>query len=576
MATYKIPNQQGNIVQLNISDTSGDIWSSFNIDLQDTPGKIKLARPTKQIADDTDIDDRVTAFTILDDDIYASSENALFSTSATDITNWQTRTTTPSGVEDMVVFKDQVILTTTDDLDAFDGVSTYTQDWWTARGNPSLSNSFAKILHITRVGAEKLIVGNGSEAYSYDGGITSGAILSTTLDLDTKFTITAINSGIRSTWLGTTTDVAKEAFVYEWDNTSTNYTQAYPVGDRAVLAMDIYKDAPVIITERGYIKMFNNAGFEIIGQFPFATKPLFDSSTLSGGFVGTPWFRPIHHKGTSIVGDLMYIYCNWENSDNSDTPMDEQTPNGLWVFNFKTGSLNHIGSAYNDYIQISSSPLLTLNSNQARYIFGSEKREQADSFGIHAEDLSVESTNTGYLVTSELNTNSVTDTFDEVVIKALLGSEDAILVKYRTTGDVSLPVIAEDVVWLDETTFNTTADLSYIKTRFDSSVDNRDEVEVILGQSAGKLAHITNITKSELIYSVTIDEELGQAGELSDVRIDNWKLIPRSMTLTDGEYYRFGLVEVGAWCQFKIALSGKAGYPEIREVIINTTNKSSK
>ena len=55
MATYKLP-KDGRFKQLNTGDIFGDIWSSWNIDTFSSPGKLKLARPLRQIRSDDDLD----------------------------------------------------------------------------------------------------------------------------------------------------------------------------------------------------------------------------------------------------------------------------------------------------------------------------------------------------------------------------------------------------------------------------------------------------------------------------------------------------------------------------------------
>jgi hypothetical protein len=177
------------------------------------------------------------------------------------------------------------------------------------------------------------------------------------------------------------------------------------------------------------------------------------------------------------------------------------------------------------------------------------------------------------VVTSEIESGSVRDVFEEVIVKALLGQDGEIVVKYRMRGDSELPITVENVAWVDEYTFNTTSDLSHVLERFEESEENRDEVQFILGQGSGSSAHISNVTASSLTYSVTLDRPIGLAGELSDVVIDNWRLVPRTMTQDDGECLRFGIGKEGTWGQFKIGFSGKAGYPEIRQILIKTNVK---
>lgn len=283
MATFKIPNQ-GQVRQLNINDTSGELWSSFNVDLHTEPGKIKLARPLKREANASDISNGlVSGFGAINDIPYAVTSSNLYRTTIAG--TWELADSTVSNCSDMTTFNGQLVMVTDGDLDAYDG-STFTSNWWTARGNtalPSQSPSVVQPITIetVRIGTETLVATAGSTIYAYTGGISGSPVANTQVDIDDQQIAICVKSGIRKVFIGTFTRDAEEAYVYEWDGASTNYTQAYPVGAKAVLAMTLVDDVPMIITERGEIKLFNNVGFTTVAQLPFATKPLFGNSTFT-------------------------------------------------------------------------------------------------------------------------------------------------------------------------------------------------------------------------------------------------------------------------------------------------------
>ena len=584
MATHKIPNEYGQIRQLNLSDTSGELVASKNIDLKTKEGKLKLAKPFIRVREGefaTHGDD-VEAFLLAFDDAWYLTDEGLYRSTASNYRTWNRFTDDITAGEDLEFFDGQMVWVDGTDMNAWNGDTPFgsndSPDWWTDRGNPALiSNAITvtapHILKVSRIGAETLLVTDGTNVHSYTGGIGSGAVLSSTVDLGSNFTSCCIAPAIRTNYIGTFTETAEEARVFEWDGASTNYTQSYPVGAKCVLAIETYQDTPVIVTERGEIKMFNNAGFTTIAKFPFTDSMNIDESTFTGFIEPQNVSRPIHPKGIKVVGDFIYIYVNFVNALTGSL-IDEKTPSGLWVLDMKTYSLSHIGSQDNESIFKSSTPIMVINDPNTRiFLAGSKENGGTYPEGIWIEDLDSTSTNTGYFVTKEYESNSVQDTYDEIIVKALLGQDDEIVVKYRMRNDVLLPIIAERVTWLDEYTFNTTVNLSHLETRFNASEENRDEVEIFLGQGAGNLAHITNITSSATVYSVTIDTPLGAEAEMSDVIVDNWSLVPKEMTQTDGEYLRFGIGKTGTWAQFKVGISGKAGYPEVRQFLVKTNNK---
>jgi len=332
--------------------------------------------------------------------------------------------------------------------------------------------------------------------------------------------------------------------------------------------MELVDNVPLIITETGEIKLFNNVGFSTIAKFPFAFEPVFPRS---GNSYTNPNHtnRAIHPKGIKVKDDKVYMFVNFPVI--GDLPANERTMSGIWVLDIKTRSLTHTASPDNEQIFDRVSPILVLNNSEGRLVVGGDS--DTSGVGVWVENLDNDATQYGYIVTSEIEADSIQDIFSQIVSKALIGTNDKIVVKYRGKTDTSLPIYA-DVVWANSTSFNTTADLAYIKTRYD--LGHRDEVEIVVGSGAGRLAHITNITNSGNTYQVTIDESLGTQGATAKVRIDNWIKIPETMTSSDGEVKRLGVGLTSSWCQFKIEMRGRAGRPEIREIQILTNNKEKK
>lgn len=572
MPTYKIPNQNGQVRQLNLNDTTGELWSTFNIDLHTNPGKIKLARPFESVATDTIVaSDPVEAFSILSTYFYATTSDHLVKT----ISPYDTWANVSNSINnsdskcDMTSFHGQLVRSTSTNVDAYDG-ATRTSGWWTARGNPSLTSGYPHILEVLRIGAETLAVTDGPNIYGYTGGIGSGTITSVTMDLPSNFVATCIKGTIRNAYIGTYTIDDTEAYVFQWDGTSTNYAQSYPTGAKCVLAMEVVDDVPIIVTELGEIKKFNNAGFTTIAQFPFAGKPLFADGVETGLISANNGARPIHPKGIKRHGNNVYIFAAFQSS--SSELLDERTPNGVWCLDLTTNSLSHIDSPENESLFEYASPVMLVNDPNGRLYVGG--RRVSGEYGIWRENLDPSATNYGYFVTSEIVSSDVRDIFDAVVIKAQLDTDDKITVKYRTSKDPDYPITITDATWtgVNENTFTSTdADMATVKSRFEAG--NFDEIEVLVGQGAGRLAHITNITYSNPTYTVTIDEQIGAAGQTSYIRFDNWQKVPKTMVSTNGDVTKFGIGKSGTFGQFKIALAGKAGLPEIREVLIKTNPK---
>lgn len=570
MAVYKIPNQEGRVRQLNLNDTAGELWATRNIDIHTNPGKIKLARPFKQVATDSDVGgDDVEAFAILGANAYALTSGGLFRDSSPfDDWNSIASAVNNGSKRDMVVFKGVLAISTSNNIDSFNG-TTKTSSWWTARGNPSLTDGYPHILEVLRIGAETLAVTDKNKVHAYTGGIAADPILSTTVELDAQFVATCLKSAIRNVWIGTYTEDAEQAHVFEWDGASTNYTESYPVGAKAVLAMEIIDNIPLIITERGDIKIFNNAGFQTVAQFPFSKDPVFANGVETGLIQPDNLARPVHPKGMRRKGNTVFIYANFEDLLATDYGLKKRTPSGVWALDLTTWSLTHLGSQGNESLFATSTPLMVINESSGRIFMGGRTEESLN--GIWIEDLDDTSENYGYAVTSEVEADGIQEVFNETITKALLGADDDIVLKYRSRNDVLLPLVLPNCFWASATQFNTAEDLSYIKTRFD--LGERDEIEVLLGQGSGRLAHITEIVENSGSYEVTIDEEIGVAPEESTIRFDNFKKVPKAMTAEDLEVLRLGVGDNSSWAQYKLALHGKAGNPTIRSFTMTTNTK---
>jgi hypothetical protein len=576
MATRKLKSN-GYVKQLNLNDTVGELIQSFNIDLKESVGKIKLAYPLKKVANSTLLNDKsITGFGVLSANngtVYAITDSqggfSKILSSQKPYTSWTDVTDgAPSNLGDATVFGGQLVVAESTDLGAFDG-SDYTSGWWTDRGNPALGtfNTNPHILETLYIGAETLVVTDGNEVHAYTGGIDSGAVVSVTVELGGDFLATCLKPSIRRVWIGTMTEDSNEARVFEWDGASTNYTQSYPVGTKGVLAMEIVNDTPLIITDTGEIKMFNNVGFTTVAQFPFAFKPHTADGILFGDIEKDALLRPIHPKGIKKVGNIVYIMVNWKDDD---LPIDEKTPAGLWTLDLTTYSLTHLSSPDNQQIFEQSAPILAIEDGVTRLFTGGKLLD--GEVGIWIEDLGA-TNHYGHFTSVEIESDSIEDSFNQIVIKALLGTSDSVVVKYRGENDVLLPINFTGT-WLTSNQINTTFDLSHALTRFTEG--HYDEVEITSGSGSGRLAHITDISASSGTYQITLDETIGTAGESATARIDNWIKIPERMTQADGEVKRLGIGEVSSWVQVKVEMRGKSGYPEIREIQLLTNNKQGK
>jgi len=139
MSIQRIPNEQKQVIQSNVGDYGGNLWSTFNVDLHTNPGTIKTSRKlTQAITSDTIGTDIVQAFSIYNNNYYIVTNDRVFTCSTnndpTDENNWSEISTLGAedlGVEtDAVVLNNQLLISLGTDVMAWDG-STKDEDWWT-------------------------------------------------------------------------------------------------------------------------------------------------------------------------------------------------------------------------------------------------------------------------------------------------------------------------------------------------------------------------------------------------------------------------------------------------------------
>ena len=115
----------------------------------------------------------------------------------------------------------------------------------------------------------------------------------------------------------------------------------------------------------------------------------------------------------------------------------------------------------------------------------------------------------------------------------------------------------------DASTINTTDTVT--------GVEIGDEVTFTNGSNSGKIAHITALNDSGVVTAITLDTDVGTAGDTGSVEIDNWKLHKDSYTETNGENKQLGVGETSPWIQYKVVFDGDI---EMRKFISKSNAKT--
>lgn len=173
--------------------------------------------------------------------------------------------------------------------------------------------------------------------------------------------------------------------------------------------------------------------------------------------------------------------------------------------------------------------------------------------------------NRGDIITQKIFSEDKEDVWNRIIVKAgnIKNTNDKVIVKYRIIDDEGMPFSSAQfqgtfartpITWTSSTTFTTNAD-AYSEW---VNADIGDEVSFLAGNGAGWTAHITNISESSGVFTVTIDETYGfyASGDSANVSVNNWTKLG-ILTSTDGVLQKeFALNEKSNFIQIKLELRG--------------------
>ena len=577
MSTQRVPNSQKQIIQSNVGDYAGNLWSTFNCDLDSNPGVIKAAPRLTQVLGSSELgSDIVQALQIHDGNYVLATNGRVFECSTnnnpTDVSNWSAISTLgleDLGLEtDMTSFAGLLLISLGTDIMSYVG-TTKDDDWGTdVAGLTALTAGYVHTMDVLRSGTDTLFITDKNKIRYYNGD-AGGTIIT----LDPQMVANAMTPSLDRMWVGSYTEVENNAYVYEVQIGATNingdpsYNQSYEVGGRVCLAMFTYRNTPFVITDRGYIQAFNGAGFQTVAQFPWATQSKVMEGCRPGLIQDSPTSKAIHPKGAKVNGKYCYIYVNTDDEYVSNQNLDARSPAGVWVLDLETYSLTHkyaLTETSTDY-GISkvdrSGPLLITNTPETRIMVGGDNGADGNSTGVWMEGTS---TPQAYFTTIRHEAESVADAFEKLVVKNdTLNTNETITIKYKDLTLPNFPYLVNAVTWLSANVFTTTDTMTNIVVGY--------EVEFLAGLGAGQLAHIQSITGGTT-KTVTVDTSFGVLNSTSDVQIESYKLLNKKVDADDGEVKALGSGETSPSRQYKVVMKGDV---TVRETISKSNNNNS-
>jgi hypothetical protein len=612
MSIITIPNPQTKtFVQSNTSDVLGTMQNSFNIDLQENVGKMRVG---KRMLIGSTISDVASMYCPVAF-AYAyktGSDSSIFSLTGNNggtgrvsyqagIHNNATQDATSNSPADidnrysdmMVASNGYLYATSGDTLYEMDGNGNWSATTRSLSGSTSthMLTSYAGRLYITDL---------YNSITSCD--ISSGAMgtLSTVgnsyhvrLGLDSEASvITFIRSSASRIWIGTINRRGGKGYIHEWDGQSTAVTRSYRLESSGALSCVIKDEIPYVVDTNGDLLAFNGGTFQKLTGFyrkNRKTKLINPLSSYNNRF--------IHPNGISVIDGKVNILINNLNNDYTGT-IEETIHSGIYEYTPENGlvhkhsfGLTNSAGTISDYGQIRVKQVGALSeiiirdsatsTTNGSFLAGVRLYTDATTEAgyIFYDDTNDTLQKYGYFITPQIESSQLTDTWQKIFVKnkKLINSSDRIYIKSRTEEDTG---VEATITFTSTTTFtvlNSAVDISQYWT-----AGTGGEVEITQGIGGGKCSHITNAVNVAGTWTVTVDETYtGATTQTAKARFMKWNKLKtinnaESINTQVQQFTEFPIPEYDqndTFIQFKICFlfSGKNEMHSLN--IISKTNQ---
>lgn len=564
----KIPSTDKKFSQPNQGDILGNIWSTFNIDLQDNPGSIRASKRLKLVTKTGDSGASSlgvpVGFKFFDGFVFTVAGSSVYKNSSQDLNSAfsiDTSTNTPTGCSsdfsDIENFNDSLLVTNNQKLFSKVYNGSGTGDWTDRTGSLSLNSSANHIIRYFKK-FERAYVTDYFSIQSIDTTWATNIpgndyavqipLFTTPLNTTPIFKISCMEVASDRIWIGIIKNVTSggtivseadnfEASVFEWDGISNKVTKEYPIeGASGVMSIKIQNDIPIIMDSNGIMRKYDGQGFKEIGRLPVNPNSYLGFPTdiaMSNRFT--------HPNGMIVTQEntILIAICNRNTYLFGTTEsIEEQLPSGIWECT-QDNSMTHKHSF--SYMPIGSSTVTDYGQNRISRVGGIANLKVFSTTGIintiiagcefYTDATTIKSgifsvaptpdTNPtypggqkfAYFVTPFLQSSQAMDAWKKafVMYRQFLDSGDKVILKYRYTKGIPLEI---SITWVTTTTFTTSTDISALVGY---------EVEIVQGTGSGKCSHITSVVNNSGTYTVTVDEIYTGVGiSTAKARIQNW------------------------------------------------------
>lgn len=558
---------------------AGDIYQSWNIDLEKSPGKVSLPQRPIIITDSVDVSGMGVPKHFLRTDADTTDrwwclntgKMAKTSGSSVNVFSADAIANTPTDAQDMVVHEtasgyQRLVVTRASDIGLLSN-GTWTASWWVATlAQSALSSSyFHPIERLDRLVA----VGDGEFIHTID---QSDIVAYKRLSFNSSYKCIAIYVSLTRFWFVFQNKFGGKGIIAEWDGGAEKANVIYEINGNPIFGF-IKDDTLRVTTDNGVIWKFNGRGFSPDNQFPFFEEnQVFASGSIT-------------HRNTTIDGDVVYM--------NVTQPANSiRMRGGIWALNTITNNLYHIyglgQSKYSDnstqWKDIGQSKIsyagaiVNLFSNTAaqsgKFLVGATIYTIYSGTSINAIYSFYNWTQRGYFITSLIPSSEVEHYWYNLWLRYSgfynnnVSIANSIVTKYRVTEGLiqnsgGLPTLAPKeatITWTGGTTFT---------GAIPTGVAVGHEVEILAGDNAGCCAHISTLSATpdgSSTITVTIDEALlNTSSRASYARFDDWVKITSNNPITSStanatrdtnQVLKDPTLASGPYVQFKVEMRG--------------------
>lgn len=591
---------------------AGNIWATWNIDLERHAGRISLADKLRRYVSGLGVVEKFirtdatttdqwwglvlpTTSSATDGDILRNGNSTI--TAGTWITDDTAGAgdASPNNVHDMVIHElangeQRLLVSTAVDIAALNSAglaNVWDINWGStiASGGITLQNTvYHQMARLQRLVAVSDKITGIPVIHTID---KSDVFSSSRLSFDADYTVRLIITSSNRFWFGLEHNLDGNAKIVEWDGFSLTYNNEYNLIGSVPLTGFIINNIPYFITEKGYIFGFTGGSFEPIASFNIdEDRMVFETARKSetgispyGSFVdgnnaylnvGIPMIIPeatTFSRGTRRARSGIWIFNSKNRNLYQSMGIGEHATAGTDV-NYGCGHMDSIGAIIKaivatDKILIASASVFT----------GGATWRTSTTNGIYRMiENTLEGSNTGrnrgYFITPYMPIEEATAIYNGIWVKfkRFLNSANRIVVKWRAR-DPLTNTSAQDPdgnenklygangTWASTTTFT---------CKVPTGVAVNDEVEILTGDNGGCSFRISALSATpDNTTSITVTIEEAAPTSSTDTflcRFDNWETETAISSTTRGSQHvpftaGSGKGE-GEFIQLKIELRG--------------------